>query len=69
MKKILKRLRNGKVLLSVASGILLILVNTGVIAADALDQYNVIINTVLSVLVALGVVSNPETPLKKKKTE
>lgn len=65
MKKILRRLQNKKILLSVLSGILLILVQTGVIGADMSQSWDVTINTALTVLVAIGVVSDPESHIQK----
>jgi uncharacterized membrane protein len=65
MKKILTRLRNKKIALSVASGILLILVQTGVIGLEMSQTWDVVINTGLGVLVALGIVSDPESHVDK----
>jgi uncharacterized membrane protein len=65
MKKLLVRLSNKKVLLSVISGILLILVQLNVINVEMSHNVDVVVNTVLSVLVAVGVVSDPESHLKK----
>lgn len=65
MKKLLVRLQNKKVLVSVISGILLILVNTGVISVDMSQSVDVTVNTVLSILVALGIVSDPESHVKE----
>jgi len=65
LKKLLTRLSNKKVLLSVISGILLILVQLNVIDVEMSHTVDVVVNTVLSVLIAVGVVSDPESHLKK----
>lgn len=65
MKKLLVRLQNKKILVSVISGILLILVNTGVITVDMSQSVDVTVNTALSILVALGIVSDPESHVKE----
>jgi uncharacterized membrane protein len=64
MKKLLVRLRNKKVLLSVISGILLILVQLNVIDVAMSHSVDVVVNTVLGLLVAVGVVSDPESHIK-----
>jgi len=66
MKKLLVRLRNGKVLLAVISGILLVLVQLGVIDVEMSHHLSIAIDTVLSMFVALGVISDPESHLKDK---
>ncbi|PED63960.1 hypothetical protein [Priestia megaterium] len=60
-KKFLVRLKNRKVLAATVSGILLILVNTGVIDAHMSDNIFKAFNTVLSFLVGMGVFANPES--------
>jgi uncharacterized membrane protein len=64
-KKLVTRLQNRNVLISIFSGILLILTNTGVINVDKVDHLNTIFNTILSVLITLGIVSDPESHVKK----
>jgi uncharacterized membrane protein len=64
MQKLLVRLRNKKVLLSVISGILLILVQLNVIDVAMSHSVDVVVNTVLGLLVAVGVVSDPESHIK-----
>jgi uncharacterized membrane protein len=64
MKKLLVRLQNKKVLLSVISGILLILVQLNVIDVAMSHSVDVVVNTVLGLLVAVGVVSDPESHVK-----
>ncbi|KRE33439.1 phage holin [Paenibacillus sp. Soil724D2] len=61
MQKLIVRLQNKKVLLSLFAGVILILTNTGVIDVSASHQAEVIFNTVLSILVGLGVISDPES--------
>jgi uncharacterized membrane protein len=65
MKKILTRLQNKTILLSVVSGIMIILLNLGVIDAGMSQKADVIINTVLGILVAVGIVKNPESHIKE----
>jgi uncharacterized membrane protein len=67
MKKILTRLQNKTILLSVVSGIMIILLNLGVIDAGMSQKADVIINTVLGILVAVGIVKNPESHVKETK--
>lgn len=64
--KVLKRFKNKKVLVATVSGIALILVNTGVITSDISDKYMATFNTLLSVLVALGVVSDSRSDDEKE---
>lgn len=64
MKKVLVRLKNKKVLLSVIAGILMILVNVGVIDMAMSDQAMDIANTVLGIGVTIGIFSNPDSHLE-----
>lgn len=66
MKNKLGRLKNSKVLIGVMSGILMILLNLGIIDANMSDDLMNVANAVLTMLIGLGIVSNPETPLVKK---
>jgi uncharacterized membrane protein len=50
--------------MSTFAGVLMILVNTGVIDVGMSHQVEVVFNTVMSVLVALGVVSDPDSHIK-----
>jgi uncharacterized membrane protein len=59
--KFLIRIRNKSVITGIISGILLILVNTGVIDAHLQDNILKGLNTVLSLGVGLGIFSNPES--------
>ncbi|WP_045513773.1 phage holin [Bacillus amyloliquefaciens] len=65
MKKLLVRLQNKTILTAVISGIMLILLNLGVIDVEMSHKADVIINTVLGMLVAIGVVKNPESHVKE----
>jgi uncharacterized membrane protein len=65
LKKLLVRLKNKKILLSVISGILLILVQTGVIGIEMSHDVEMTVNSVLGILVAMGIVSDPESHIKK----
>lgn len=69
MKNLLKtlfvRLQNRNVLLSVFSGVMLILTSTGVISVEQTNHINAIVNTVLTALVGIGIVSNPESHIQK----
>lgn len=64
LKKIMVRLQNKKIAMAVASGILLVLVNMGVIDVEMSVKAETTVNTVLGVLVALGIVSDPESHIK-----
>jgi uncharacterized membrane protein len=65
VKRLLIRLQNKTVLTSLISGIMLILVNTGVIDVEMSQKVDTVVNTVLYILVAMGIVSDPESHLKK----
>lgn len=65
MNKILVRLKNKKVLVSVFSGIVLILVSTGVIDLEMSEKADVVFNTLLSIIIALGIVADPESHIDK----
>jgi uncharacterized membrane protein len=65
MKKILVRLQNPKVITACASGILLILVNTGVIDTHMSDKVTEIVNIVLSMGVTLGIFGDPTDHIKE----
>lgn len=58
---LLVRLRNKKVLMSLVAGIILILTNTGVIDVGMSHSIEVTWNTILGILITLGVVSDPES--------
>lgn len=65
MKKLMVRLANKKILLSVISGILMILVQLNVIDIEMSHTVDLVVNTVLGILIAMGIVSDPESHLKK----
>ena len=65
MKKLLVRLANKKILISVISGILMILVQLNVIDVEMSHNVDLVVNTVLGILIAMGIVSDPESHLKK----
>lgn len=64
MKKIMLRLQNKTILVSVISGLMIILLNAGVIDVEMSTKADVIINTALGILVALGIVKDPESHIK-----
>jgi uncharacterized membrane protein len=65
LKKFLVRLKNPKVITAVVSGILIVLVNLGVIGVDLSAHVTDTVNTILSVGVAIGVFSNPDSHIKE----
>lgn len=60
---LLIRLQNRNIIVSIVSGILLILTSTGMITLSSANHINDIINTILSLLVGVGILSNPESHL------
>jgi uncharacterized membrane protein len=65
LKKFLVRLKNPKVITAVISGILIILVNLGIIGVDLSNHVTDTVNTILSVGVAVGVFSDPDSHIKE----
>jgi uncharacterized membrane protein len=65
MNKFLTRIRNPKVITAIVSGILIILVNTGVIDVDMSAKVQHIVDTVLGVGVTIGVFGDPTSHLNK----
>jgi uncharacterized membrane protein len=65
MKKFLTRIRNVKVITAVISGILIILVNTGVIDLHMSEKITDTVNTVLGIGVTLGVFGDPESHVQE----
>lgn len=63
VNKLLQRLRNKKVLVAIFSGVILILVNSGAIDLGMSDHITFLFNTILGVLIAAGVVSDPDSHL------
>ncbi|MCS0827454.1 hypothetical protein NX029_26420 [Cytobacillus firmus] len=66
LKKVLTRLKNPKVAIAVASGILLILVNFGVIDVALSEKIMDAVNTLLTIGVAVGIFANPESHISEK---
>lgn len=58
---LLVRLQNPKVLTALISGVLIILLNTGVITLDKANHITALANAILSVLIGVGVVGDPES--------
>lgn len=65
MKKVMTRLKNPKVVTAVVSGILMILVNTGIIDMDMSAKAMDIANTVLGLGITIGVFGNPESHIQE----
>jgi uncharacterized membrane protein len=65
LQKLKTRIKNPKVITAIVSGILIILVNTGVIDVDMSAKVQHIVDTVLGVGVTVGVFGNPESHVKK----
>jgi uncharacterized membrane protein len=59
-KQLLSRLKNRYVLTGIVSGILLILVNAGIMDTHMSDNITKAVNTILSIGVGLGIVSNAD---------
>jgi uncharacterized membrane protein len=64
LNKLKTRIRNPKVVTGICSGILLILVNTGVIDTHMSDNILKGVNTVLSLGVGFGIFADPESHVK-----
>ncbi|WP_257143824.1 hypothetical protein [Bacillus cereus] len=64
LKKVMTRLKNPKVVTAVVSGVLMILVNTGVIDMDMSAKAMDITNTVLGLGVTVGIFGNPESHIE-----
>lgn len=65
LNKLKTRIKNPKVLLAVVSGILLILVNLGLVDVEMSKKVTEIVNTVLSIGVSVGIFGNPESHVEK----
>jgi len=61
LETLLIRLRNPKVITALVSGILLLLFNTGIITMDKANHITDIVNILLSLVVSVGVIGNPES--------
>lgn len=64
LNKFLKRIRNKKVILAVVSGILMILLDLEIITEVVSNDLLELTNTFLSIGVAIGIFSNPESHIK-----
>lgn len=69
LKKLWVRLHNVKVLVALVSGILLVLLNTGIIDTATHDRVLEVFNSILSILVAIGVFGNPESHVDDSEKE
>ncbi|MGR9546528.1 hypothetical protein [Priestia megaterium] len=65
LAKLKKRILNPKVILAIVSGILVILVNLGIIDADMSHDVTVAVNTILGFLITLGIFGHPESHIKE----
>lgn len=65
LNKIKKRIRNPKVILGIVSGILMILVNLGVIDMEISSKVTEMVNIVLGIGVSIGIFANPESHVKE----
>ena len=66
VKKVWTRIKNRKVASAVAAGILLILVNAGVIDVAMSAKIETMVDTALGILVVLGIFANPESHIEKE---
>lgn len=66
LNKVFKRLKNPKVILAVASGILLILVNLNLIDMVVSEKAMETVNTLLGIGVAVGIFANPDSHIKEE---
>jgi uncharacterized membrane protein len=64
-KKIKTRLTNPKVITAIVSGVLMILVNIGVIGEDLSAKVTDALNILLGIGVTLGVLGNPESHIEE----
>jgi uncharacterized membrane protein len=64
-KKIKTRLTNPKVITAIVSGVLMILVNVGVIGEDLSTKVTDALNILLGIGVTLGVLGNPESHIEE----
>jgi uncharacterized membrane protein len=59
------RIRNKKVIAAIVSGVLIILVNTGIIGEDLSAKVTDVLNTLLSVGVTIGILGDPTDHIKE----
>jgi uncharacterized membrane protein len=64
-KELVSRLKNRYVITGIVSGALLILVNAGLIDTHMSDNITKAVNTILSIGVGLGIVSNADSNITK----
>jgi uncharacterized membrane protein len=69
LNKVLTRLKNRKVLLAVISGVLLILVNLGLIDVAVQEKVLEVVNIVLGIGVSIGIFANPDSHVKEEVAE
>jgi uncharacterized membrane protein len=65
LKKILTRLKNPKVVTAVVSGVLIILVNLGIIGVDLSHNVESTVNTILGICIAIGIFGNPDSHIEE----
>lgn len=65
LNKVMQRLKNVKVIVAVVSGLLLILVNLGMIDIDMSVKVTETVNTLLGIGVAVGIFGNPDSHVKE----
>jgi uncharacterized membrane protein len=66
LKKIKTRIRNPKVIIAVVSGILMILVNLGIIDAKLSERVLEFVNTLLGLGITVGIFADPESHIKNE---
>jgi uncharacterized membrane protein len=66
-KQFLIRCKNPKVITGIVSGVILILVNAGIIDTHMSNNINAAVNTLLSVGVGFGIFSNPDSHIDNTK--
>jgi uncharacterized membrane protein len=65
LNKIKTRIQNPKVITAVVAGILLILVNTGVMGIDMSAKVTDTVNIILGIGVTLGIFGDPESHVQE----
>lgn len=67
VSKVLKRIKNPKVILAVISGFLMILLNLGLIDEMVSNKVIEVTNMLLSLGVTVGIFANPESHIESDK--